>query len=363
MCPISDEPDYADLLEHCYRLDLPPETWLRELAEAALPLMGFGLGIHAYFVDLRGASPVLESPLLVGGQPEWEARWKGAWWDNIMMSTAGPDLRAMHTLSPVNYATELWGALSSQSPTYASHLASLSTRGYSTIFARYLAGETTIPDASQAMYPDSFNVLCMDATRRGVVLIANLPEQAHGAVSPRIAQLWNRLGAHVASGLRLLRLEQSASSRSEPEAIFTPGGKVEHATVELRDTVALGALREQVVAVDQARAHHRTDPLHATEAWRALHEGRYSLLDHFERDGRRYYVARANTPAVDPLAALTERENQVVRAAALGHSNKRIAYELDLALSTVAATLKSAAQKLGARSRLELIRIAREPTG
>lgn len=360
MCPISDEPDYADLLEHCYRLDLTPEVWLRELAEAALPLMGFGLGVHAYFLDLSAETPTLSSPLLVGGRPEWEARWKSAWWDTIMMSTSGPDLRVLHTLSPVNYATELWGALTTQSPTYASHLASLSTRGYSTIFSRYLAGETAVPDARHAMYPDSFNVLGMDATQRGVVLIANLPEQAHGAVSPRVAQLWNRLGAHVASGLRLLRLEHSRAGPSEPEAIFTANGKVEHAKVELRDSVALGALREQVVAVDKMRAHHRCDPVHATEAWRALHEGRYSLLDHFERDGRRFYVARANTPAVDPLASLTEREAQVVRAAALGHSNKRIAYELDLALSTVAAALKSAGQKLGARSRLDLIRLARE---
>jgi DNA-binding NarL/FixJ family response regulator len=50
----------------------------------------------------------------------------------------------------------------------------------------------------------------------------------------------------------------------------------------------------------------------------------------FDRDGRRYYFARANEPPADPLAKLTARETHVVKAAALGHSNKHIAYELGI---------------------------------
>ena len=52
---------------------------------------------------------------------------------------------------------------------------------------------------------------------------------------------------------------------------------------------------------------------------------------------------------------LSRRELQVARAAALGHSDKLIAYELGLAASTVARLLSRARIKLGVKTRLELI--------
>lgn len=53
---------------------------------------------------------------------------------------------------------------------------------------------------------------------------------------------------------------------------------------------------------------------------------------------------------------LTSREEEVVARAAKGHGNGRIAEELGLAPSTVAGHLTRAAAKLGARSRVELMR-------
>ena len=87
------------------------------------------------------------------------------------------------------------------------------------------------------------------------------------------------------------------------------------------------------------------------------------MLDQFDRDGRRYYVARANEPPVDALAKLSARETQVVKAAALGHSNKHIAYELGIGPSTVAVHLKAASAKLGVSSRLDLIMLIRKLKG
>jgi DNA-binding CsgD family transcriptional regulator len=54
--------------------------------------------------------------------------------------------------------------------------------------------------------------------------------------------------------------------------------------------------------------------------------------------------------------SLSRREKLVVSRVAAGHSNKRIAYELDLAVSTVASYVARAAAKLGARSRIDLVR-------
>jgi DNA-binding CsgD family transcriptional regulator len=50
------------------------------------------------------------------------------------------------------------------------------------------------------------------------------------------------------------------------------------------------------------------------------------------------------------------REAQVARGAALGHSNKLIAYELGLATSTVSTLLARAIRKLRLHSRGALIR-------
>jgi DNA-binding NarL/FixJ family response regulator len=82
--------------------------------------------------------------------------------------------------------------------------------------------------------------------------------------------------------------------------------------------------------------------------------GRWTLLDHFDRDGRRYLLAHRNDPDAPDPRALTLRERQVVGYVALGQSNKLIAYELGLSASTVGVLLKTAAAKLGARSRTEL---------
>jgi DNA-binding CsgD family transcriptional regulator len=53
---------------------------------------------------------------------------------------------------------------------------------------------------------------------------------------------------------------------------------------------------------------------------------------------------------------LSEREAQVVGAAAMGHANKTIAYELGISISSVATHLRRAAAKLGTGSRAEIIR-------
>jgi len=53
---------------------------------------------------------------------------------------------------------------------------------------------------------------------------------------------------------------------------------------------------------------------------------------------------------------LTLRERQIAGYAAMGHSNKLIAYELGVSESTVATHLSTAAQKMGVRTRVELIR-------
>ena len=116
----------------------------------------------------------------------------------------------------------------------------------------------------------------------------------------------------------------------------------------------LAVLRDAVERQETARGRLRTDPDRALEIWMGLVAGRWSLVDRYEKGGRRYLVARRNESDVSEPAALTSRERAVARLAAIGLSNKWIAYELGLSASTVATHLAFALRKLKLKTRTEL---------
>ena len=64
-------------------------------------------------------------------------------------------------------------------------------------------------------------------------------------------------------------------------------------------------------------------------------------------------IAPAAVP-VQPVEALTEREEQVLRTVARGRTNTEIGEELHISMSTVKFHLASLMTKLGARNRVEL---------
>jgi DNA-binding NarL/FixJ family response regulator len=135
------------------------------------------------------------------------------------------------------------------------------------------------------------------------------------------------------------------------EAILTPNGRVVHAEKPAKVESARTALHRAVQAFDHARGSlRRRHPDEAIAIWRALVAGRWSLVDHIESDGRRYVLAHRNDPNVPDIRGLSVRERQVLAYAALGHSNKVIAYDLGLSPSTVASHLARARAKLRLRS-------------
>jgi DNA-binding NarL/FixJ family response regulator len=137
-------------------------------------------------------------------------------------------------------------------------------------------------------------------------------------------------------------------------------GRLVDASAAASGQHARESLREAAIALDQACGRlGRTDAGRAVALWRALIAGRWSLVDQFDRDGRRFLLAQRNDAALVGAGRLTERERQVAAFAALGHPNKLIAYELGLSTTTVATHLSHAAKKLGLRSRAALIRALR----
>ncbi len=111
-------------------------------------------------------------------------------------------------------------------------------------------------------------------------------------------------------------------------------------------------------AVAAERAEGSGPELRADEAldlWLLIHSGAFTVVDHFERSGRRYLVARRNPAETKAPALLTRRERQVLARATLARTNKQIASELGLSTPTVATHLARAMKKLGTSSRVELI--------
>lgn len=178
-------------------------------------------------------------------------------------------------------------------------------------------------------------------------------------IGPDVRRTFARIARHVAAGYRLReRLAASpdpSDASTGADAIFSDDGKLEHAEGAARMGQAREALQRSVVTLTAARgAGRREDPDKAIAAWKALVDARWSLVDHFERGGKRYLVAQRNDCQPAPLALLTERERQVVALAAMGHANKVIAYDLGIATSTVGVLLGRALRRLGLRSRREL---------
>jgi Bacterial regulatory proteins, luxR family len=198
-------------------------------------------------------------------------------------------------------------------------------------------------------FPEMVALNAVDATRRGciVALPAKSIARFHGSTYAQ----WARVSVHVAAGLRLSR-KLSALPTAEPstataDAILTPGGRVEHAKGPATSRTARESLKAGAHAVERARGPlRRRDPLEAVEVWRGLVAGLWSLVDHFDTDGRRHLVAHRNDPSTPDPRALTERERQVVAYADLGQSNKLIAYQLGLSVSTVGVLLARARTKL-----------------
>lgn len=341
-------------LERAYGLDVPDDdAWLRAVAEALRPVLDSGHGIHAFLIDAGDPDTVrLSTPVGVGLDPDWEARWPDDWWEPFMLRAPSRSLHTMLTHSACNYSVHLWDAVTRRVPSFRPHLET------------HAAPRAPVPEPRRAMrYPDSLNVIAADATGLGCAFAANRVDPATSPLPRALLRTLSQLATHIAAAYRLRRQRTEADALALSDAIIDEHQRVVHAQGEARSNWALGAIREAAVAVARARPalgeRGPGRPDAALEAWQSLTAGRWTVLDHFDRDGRRYFIARPNAPETSSDPTLSERERQVLGALALGHSNKLIAYELGLHPSTVSNHLASAGKKLGAASRIELVRRAR----
>lgn len=171
-------------------------------------------------------------------------------------------------------------------------------------------------------------------------------------------ELWTRFAAHLGTALRLRRAKDELSGEDAP-AVLSPNGRLEHGNDEA--IAASTALASAAKAMDRARGKlRRLDPEAASAIWRTMVRGEWSLVDWYDHDGKRFLLAEENRIPNRAKRSLTKREEQVVACAAMGHSNKLIAYDLGISTGSVAVLLGRAARKLGVSGRVALVRAYRE---
>jgi DNA-binding CsgD family transcriptional regulator len=332
--------DWLAIVEAAYRTDLAERTWLEEVLETARPILDEGAGVAALLYDASSMASLVPVRFVSRGGP-----------DGI---DSGECIRLIEAGAPdPRFLAATFGALS----------CGLVSETFGVQFPAVL-------DHVQAFgVADMLAVNGIDPGLHGCFLTGNLPRRRR--VAPRTRGMWTRVATHLAAGYRLRRrlgggMAADRRRALQPragasEAVLQPSGKIEHAVGVAVEREAREALRRAVRALERSRGPlRRKDPQVALDAWKGLVEARWTLIDHFDSDGRRYVVAASNETQSRSLRALSPRERQVVAYAALGHQNKLIAYELGLSPSTVGVLLGRAARKLGARSRVELARVYRQ---
>lgn len=317
-----------DVVKAAYRLDLPPDGWLRELMSAARPSLDRGLGMMAW-------------SFRVGEQGEYSFTSPVLATEGVPSETVEHCVLTNTSLRPNEVAVTFGTAR---------------TLGTASSVVEAFHGKPIdswpMFDRARALgVADCIVAKACDPAGYGLAFCSLLPT-VERLPPAQDEQRWARVMTHALAGLRL---RDGRPRHDEGEAVLAPSGRVLHAEGEARATNARDALREAAVAIDRARAASgRADPDGALRQWTGLVSGRWSLVDRFDTDGRRFLVARKNDPAVEGTTALTPRERQIAAYAAMGHSNQYIAYALGLAATTVSTHLRTAMRRLGATHRADL---------
>jgi DNA-binding CsgD family transcriptional regulator len=190
----------------------------------------------------------------------------------------------------------------------------------------------------------------VEGDRRGCLFAAPLSRSA--AASRKEITLWSRVAAHLRAGYASsLRYGDDVETS---DAILEPSGRVLHASGSAKTPLGREALRHAALRAERARTSRaRRDPS-SLDLWQELVAGRWTLIQRFDADGRRFLLARRNAAEVQRYVQLTAREQDITRRVLRGDSNKLIAHDLLVSEATISEHLKIALSKLNVRSVGEL---------
>jgi len=326
--------DLLNIVEIAYHVELDDAAWLAALAEAVLPHLGEGFGVAAFEYYRPGESlPEVVQWCHLGIPKKLAALYP------TIFQKMDPEIRQRpFRMGPCITGSQMMGLRHG-------FLDEPHMKQYAQKFGMY----------------DSVWITAAEPSGRGCGFHAGRPRLTR-ASSAQIRQ-WGRIAAHLSNAVRLrhaMKVVRPGMAIPEPEAILDPSGKIHDATGEARSERARDLLRRAVRMIEKSRGPLRKkDPDKSLASWKALVDGRWSLVDQIEQNGQRYIVARENEPTAQGPDVLTKRQKEIVGYAQLGHHDKLIAYDLGISPSTVRVQLFKAKAKLGVRSRKELLEVCR----
>ncbi len=321
--------DSVSVIESAYAGDLPDGEWIRRLCETAWSAFGIGTGCTVYDYDFSGSKPEVRHLHTT----------EGAAFQSLH------DVRAIATGLPLALVHELH----SPSPPVAMLNSILGVRPAD--YPLQPHAQTWIDNGIE----DCLGVRAGGQDGRGVIV--SFPVTARfKRPAWNTCQALERVAAHIGAAYRLRTYSEAGATPDSASAVLTPAAKVEHLGDESGVRECSGALIDAVRRMERARlGPGREDASASLAEWRALVQGKWSVVDFVDRDGKRFILARRNELRGRDLMAITDVERQVLELVSLGHSNKYIAYELGLAPSSVAGHVKRGLRRLGLKSRAELV--------
>jgi DNA-binding NarL/FixJ family response regulator len=202
---------------------------------------------------------------------------------------------------------------------------------------------------------DFLGVVCTTGTGESVTFNSLLKERRKPTALE--GKRWPQVAAHIGAGLRLRNKLRNLSKDALPvEAILDSQGRMHDGQGPAVERDARENLREVVLRIERARTKAgRSEPDTALDNWEALVDGRWSLVDRFDSDGKRYVIAVINDPAHPDPRGLTPQERQVAELAGLARSTKQISYALGVSNSAVTNCTSRVQEKLGLSSQIELV--------
>ena len=325
----TSNPRFHELLEHIYRLDVEPQLWQQRLAHEIWQRFPIGPGFLSYELNIRepGNSSGIGRVVGVGDITEFT-------------ELTVP----VHESFDTDLYRQLIEGLGNHAATIREALEKLNIAP--AVFSPIEQYISTIG------FHDIWGVCSMNPDGLGIVFA--MPITSSQEVSDVDRHAWTKIGVHLAAAHRLQRRLRRQPGAEDAEGIFRADGReVQLGGPAIAEREALGRF---IRTVDKARAHdYRSGESSTLDVWEGLLRGRWSLVDHIDSDGAHFLLAIRNDPDAEAPQSLSRREAQVASYAAQGHMNKEIAYELGLAVSTVATHLSNALTKLGLASRTELV--------
>ena len=209
---------------------------------------------------------------------------------------------------------------------------------------------------------DMLALWAMDADVHGVGI--HIPSSRLIELDRNARRRWQVLSTHIGAGHRLRRRLGDRHRGVPLTEITAEGGavldpknlSVAEAAVDVTESDALTAIRSAAVQMDMVRDQLRRGEVNdALRLWEEVVRGRWSVVDWFDTDGRRFILALPNAEHVSDPRGLTEREYQVATQAGTGESCKVIAYNLGISRSRVSALLQGAMRKLGVHTQAQLV--------